>query len=174
MNFKSIDNKKIKNGKLRITEPVVIFPENTRTIAVHTVTSDEICRIDIISRIYYNLDDYSELILKFNNISNPFSINEGDVLNIPDKSNVFAAWKTIKSINTGSIGSDPFDEDSQDDSIKNQFISSKRLTVKDVKRAEYLKKKADQKQNGSKQILPPNILKDGDKNIDITGDTIII
>ena len=65
MNFKSIDNKKIKNGKLRITEPVVIFPENTRTIAVHTVTSDEICRIDIISRIYYNLDDYSELILKF-------------------------------------------------------------------------------------------------------------
>ena len=67
-----------------------------------------------------------------------------------------------------------FDEDSQDDSIKDQFISSKRLTVKDVKRAEYLKKKADQKQNGSKQILPPNILKDGDKNIDINGDIITL
>ena len=174
MNFKSIDNKKIKNGKLRITEPVVIFPENTKTIAVHTVTSDEVCRIDIISRIYYNFDDYAELILKFNNISNPFSINEGDILNIPNKNDVFTAWKTIKSVNTGSIGSDPLDQEEQGDSIKNQFINSKRLTVKDIKRAEYLKKKADQKENGSKEILPPNILKEGDKNIDINGDIITI
>jgi len=162
MNFKSIQNKKIKDGKLRITEPVVLFPKNTPVIAVHEVTSDEICRIDMISIKYFNIADYAELILKFNNISNPFSINEGDVLDIPSRDIVFRAWKTIK------------EKGDTKDSIKDQFVNSKRLTIKDAKRAEYLKKKAAQKENGSKQILPPNILKDGDKNIDINGDTIIL
>lgn len=162
MNFKSIDNKKIKGGKLRITEPIVLFPENTEIIAVHEVTADEICRIDMISKKYYNDHDYSELILKFNNISNPFSINEGDILNIPNKEIVFRTWQTIKE--TGD----------QEKSVRDQFVDSKRLTVKDAKRSEYLKKKASQKTNGSRQILPPNILKDGDKNIDINGDIITL
>lgn len=163
MNFKSIQNKKIKGDRLRITEPVVLFPKNTPVIAVHEVTSDEICRIDMISIKYFNIADYAELILKFNNISNPFSINEGDVLDIPARDMVFRAWQTIKG-----------EGDEKEDSIKDQFVNSKRLTIKDAKRAEYLKKKAAQKENGSKQILPPNILKDGDKNIDINGDTIIL
>lgn len=163
MEFKSINNKRIKDGKLNITEPVVVFPENTRIIAVHTVTSDEICRIDLISNKYYNIDDYSDLILKFNNISNPFSINEGDVLNIPDKNVSFVSWKSIKDNKEGST-----------ESIKDQFINTKRLTTKDAKRAEYLKKKAAQRANGSSQIVPPNILKDGDKNIDINGDIITL
>lgn len=163
MNFKSIQNKKIKDGKLRITEPVVLFPKNTPVVAVHEVSSEEICRIDMISIKYFNIADYAELILKFNNISNPFSINEGDVLDIPARDIVFRAWKTIKG-----------EGDTKEDSIKDQFVNSKRLTIKDAKRAEYLKKKAAQKENGSKQILPPNILKDGDKNIDINGDTIIL
>lgn len=163
MEFKSINNKRIKDGKLNITEPVVVFPENTKIIAVHTVTSDEICRIDLISNKYYNIDDYSDLILKFNNISNPFSINEGDVLNIPDKNVSFVSWKSIKDNKKGS-----------EESIKDQFINTKRLTTKDAKRAEYLKKKAAQRANGSSQIVPPNILKDGDKNIDINGDIITL
>ena len=117
----------------------------------------------MISIKYYGLADYSDLILKFNNISNPFSIIEGDVLNIPDKDAILKAWKTIKGIGS-----------QKDKSIRDQFVDSKRLTVKDAKRAEYLKKKAAQKQNGSKQIVPPNILKDGDKNIDINGDVIIL
>jgi hypothetical protein len=163
MKFKSIDNKKIKDDKVRLGEPYVIFPEETQTIATHIVTADEVCRIDMISKIYYNDEDASELILKFNNISNPFSINEGDVLNIPPLDIKFKAWKTIKEAGT-----------SKETSIKDQFIDSKRLTVKDAGRASYLKKKAAEKQNGSTQIVPPNILKDGEKNIDINGDTIIL
>jgi len=163
MDFKSIDNKRIQGDKLRLTEPTVLFPEGTATIKEHEVTSDEICRIDMISRIYYNDDSFSENILKFNNISNPFSINEGDILRIPDKVTM-VNWQQVKNIG----------EESTEKSIKDQFIDSKRLTIKDISRAEYLKKKASQKENGSKQILPPNILKDGDTNIDINGNTIII
>lgn len=163
MNFKSINNKKISDGKLRITEPVVLFPENTQVIATHEVTSDETCRIDLISKKYYNDHDYAEIILKFNNISNPFSITEGDVLEIPARDIAFTAWKTIKKENAEGV-----------ESIKDQFVNSKRLTPKDAKRAEYLKRKAAQKENGSSQIVPPNILKDGDTNIDINGDIITI
>lgn len=168
MNFKSIDNKKIKDGKLRITEPVIVFPENAQTIAIHEVTADETCRIDIISRRYYGSEDYSELILKFNNISNPFSIVEGDVLYIPNKDIAFPEWKTVNGV-TGSS-----DGEGSEGSVKDQFVNSKRLTVKDANRAEYLKRKAAQKINGSTEIVPPNILKSGDKNIDINGDIITI
>ena len=44
----------------------------------------------------------------------------------------------------------------------------------DKKRIEYLQKKASEKENGSKQILPPNILKEGDSNIRIDNDIITI
>jgi hypothetical protein len=166
MNFKSINGKKIKDNKLVFTHPTLLLDSNTRTIAVYEVSADEVCRIDLISEKFFNSPDYSEYILKYNNISNPFSINEGDVLNIPDIKYSLVNFKPVKSVGTGLEESEP--------SVRDQFINSKRLTVKDKKRIEYLQKKADQKSNGSKQILPPNLLKDGDKNIDINGDTIII
>jgi hypothetical protein len=67
---------------------------------------------------------------------------------------------------------------SMETSLRERLIirtrNSKRLTTKDKKRIEYLQKKADQKENGSSQILPPNLLKDGEKNLNIEGDIIII
>jgi hypothetical protein len=162
--MKSIDNKKVKNNKLRLTEPCVLFNENVKTMTVYTVHADEVGRIDLIADRVYNNTTYSEQILKFNNISNPFSINEGDVLNIPYTDLPFKNWKTIK----------PQDKSDSSHPIKDQFMDSKRLTVKDQNRIEYLKQKASQKLNGSKEILPPNILKDGEKNMDIEGGTITI
>jgi hypothetical protein len=164
MRYKSIDNKQIDETgeKLIFTEPSLLFTDSVKTIAVHEVTIHEVCRIDMISKLYYNDINFSELILKYNNISNPFSINEGDVLNIPDHKASMLSWQAInpKSINKTSI--------------RDQFISTKRLTVKDANRSDYLQRKAAQRVNGSKQILPPNILKEDDKNIDINGDAIII
>lgn len=166
MNFKSINDKKLKDDKLILTHPTITFGPGTKTISTYTVSADEICRIDLISEKFFNTPDYSDYILKYNNISNPFSINEGDVLKIPDIGSTLINFKPVKLIGDGSEEKEP--------SIRDQFVNSKRLTPKDIKRLEYLQRKADQKANGSKQILPPNLLKDGDKNIDITGDTIII
>lgn len=164
MGFKSIDNKKIENNKLRLTEPYVLFKENVEIMTVYTVDRDEECRIDLVSQRIFGNAAYSEQILKFNNISNPFSIKEGDVLNIPYVDLPFKNWKTIK----------PQDKSDSSHPIKDQFMDSKRLTVKDKNRVEYLKQKAAQKVNGSKEILPPNILKDGEKNMDIEGGIITI
>ena len=103
------------------------------------------------------------VILKWNGISNPFIIAEGDVLEIPINTSVLATIKTIKLVGPAN-----------QISIRDQFVDTKRLPVKDAKRIEYLQRKATQKVNGSKQILPPNVLKEGENHISIGNGTITI
>lgn len=158
MDFRSINNKQVKNNKLRLTEPYILFKDEVSVIAEHVVTVDEIGRIDLISRKYYGSHDMSEIILKYNNISNPFSITTGDVLLIPDGQTALKTWQRIKEI---------ADIELEIDNIRAQFIDTKRLSKKDAARVEYLQRKAAKIKNGSKQILPPNVLKSGDTNLRI-------
>jgi len=163
MNFRILDKKQLLSDKIRITEPVIIFNSNQTTIAEHTVTANEVGRIDLIAEEYYQNIDDSELILKYNNISNPFSITEGDVLKIPDNQLALLKWNRVKSI--GFEGVDELN-------VRDQFVNSKRLTERDAKRVAYLKRKAAQLQNGSSQILPPNLIKEDETNITIQNGTI--
>lgn len=165
MNFQILNKKQLIGNKLRMTEPVIIFNNNVKTIATHTVTADQIGRIDLIANAYYRNLDKAELILKYNNISNPFSINEGDILLIPDDRLPLVKWKRVNPMASDEIS---------ELNIRDQFINSKRLTERDAKRVEYLKRKAAQKANGSSEILPPNILKPGEKNIIIENGKINI
>lgn len=165
MNFQILNNKQVIGNKLRMTEPVIIFDDNVRTIATHTVIADEIGRIDLIANAYYRTMDKAELILKYNNISNPFSINEGDVLLIPDDGLSLVKWKRVNPMASEEIS---------ELNIRDQFVNSKRLTERDAKRVEYLKRKAAQKANGSTEIIPPNILKPGEENIIIENGKINI
>jgi hypothetical protein len=165
MDFESINNKKIVNGKLRMTEPYILFSDGISTIAKHVVKEDEVGRIDIISRRYFNGDLPSEIILKYNNISNPFSINEGDVILIPEYGPSLKKWNTIKEIDDINI---------EIDNIRGQFLDTKRLSKPDAARVEYLQRKAAQLKNGSKQILPPNVLKSGEENLNIRDGKITI
>lgn len=163
MEFRTLNKKQLLTDRIRITEPVIIFNSNQTTIAEHIVNADEIGRIDLIAEEYYQNIDDAELILKYNNISNPFSINEGDVLKIPDNESALLKWERVKSIGA---------EDVDELNVRDQFVNSKRLTEKDVKRVEYLKRKAAQRQNGSSQILPPNLIKEDESNIIIENGTI--
>lgn len=165
MNFQILNKKQLIGNKLRMTEPIIIFNNNVKTIATHTVTADEIGRIDLIANAYYRNLDKAELILKYNNISNPFSINEGDILLIPDDRLPLVKWKRVNPMASDEIS---------ELNIRDQFINSKRLTERDAKRVEYLKRKAAQKANGSSEILPPNILKPGERNIIIENGKINI
>ena len=164
MDFKSINNKKVAGDKLRLTEPSVLF-DSVRVIARHVVTVDEVGRIDMISRKYFRGDLPSEVILKYNNIANPFSINEGDIILIPEMNPTLKVWNTIKEIDDINV---------EIDNIRAQFLDSKRLSTKDAARVEYLQRKAAQLKNGSKQILPPNILKTGEENLNIRNGEITI
>jgi len=166
MKFESIDNKEIKNGKLRLTEPSLIFSDQTEYITEHVVQLNEVGRPDLISDKYYRNTDYVDYILKYNNISNPFSLDEGDIILIPNIETPTLKWQKVKE--------NDYVNSETEDSIKSQFMDTKRLPAKDAKRVEYLKKKASGLKNGSKEILPPNILKPGETNIQITDDSITI
>lgn len=166
MEFNTLTKKKlsVNSDKIIMTSPTVIFSNLTETVAEHTVAEDEIGRIDLISLKYYKDANYADYILKWNNISNPFSINLGDVLLIPQNNAVLSIVSPIKMVQRST----------NEISIRDQFIDTKRLPIKDANRIEYLQRKASQKANGSKQILPPNLLKEGDVNITIGNGTITI
>ena len=50
---------------------------------IYKVPKEYAMRPDLISGAVYNNTVYAEYILKFNGISNPFTINEGDIILIP-------------------------------------------------------------------------------------------
>lgn len=52
-------------------------------------------RPDLISMVYYHDDRYADIICKVNGISNPFELNEDDVLLIPDLECVQQAMKNF-------------------------------------------------------------------------------
>ena len=163
--MKTINDKSIVDGKVRMTAPSLIFIKGTQVITEHEVTENEICRIDLISLEYYNDANFVDYILKFNGISNPFAIDAGDVLLIPNNISVATKFLPFKVINAN--------EDKL--SIRDQFINTKRLSQKDAKRIEYLQRKANLKINGSSEVLPPNIRKSDDApNIKIGNGRIVI
>lgn len=165
MDFRTIKNKLVIGDKLRMTQPTLLFNETVPVIAEHTVEADETCRIDLISLKFYRNDDYVDYILKFNGISNPFTIKEGDVLLIPSNTTILKKFKPVREVGeSGRV----------ENAVRDQFIDTKRLPAKDANRVEYLKRKAALKKNGSKEILPPNVLKTDETNIEISGGTITI
>ena len=84
---------------------------------------------------------------------------------IPSNATILKKFKPVKEVG---------ESDRIENAVRDQFIDTKRLPAKDANRVEYLKRKAALKKNGSKEILPPNVLKTDETNIDISGGTITI
>jgi hypothetical protein len=164
----SLDKKKMttsdyeSENKVIMTEPTMLFPDFVRVDKTFVVDEYYAGRIDLISLNLYNNANYSDQILKFNGISNPFSIGVGDVLDVPPLDVLLKQWKKpgigIKEANV----------------VRDKFIDTKRLPIKDQNRLDYLKRKAAEKPNGAKEILPPNVLKSDQTNVVIqNGETIV-
>lgn len=105
-------------------------------------------RGDLISSAIYQTVNMLCLLFKYNGISNPFSINVGDVLKAPDSS-------TLSSMLT-----DPYKINGSDDNWKTSTRKSKKSTdikpktKQDSKRIEFLQK------TSVGQVAPPNVAKD--------------
>jgi hypothetical protein len=161
MDFKSL-NKKVKEGVVNMARPSVLFNDiEGEEYVEHYITSDEVCRVDLISLDEYGTDAMGDIILKFNRISNPFSFKEGEIMLIPKRDIALKQWKDIVGFDVPELNQ-----------IKAQFLETKRLTEADIKRVEYLKAKAEKKANGSSVPAPPNLLKPGDSNIQIANGNI--
>jgi len=126
-----------------------------RTFVVDEFTA---MRPDLISYSMYVDQNKCDMLMKYNGISNPFAIQEGDIIFIPDSEDlrkIYQLPNEIKDISDVDI-----------DTVENVFIDPK--TFQDEKRLKMLKKK-----NKGKEILPSNVNKKGDKNIKIKDGKIV-
>lgn len=135
---------KIGEEKINMIIPGIIIPGNVKINYIHDVQENEAMRPDLISLKYYNTPDAWDLILKVNGISNPFAIKPGIKLQIPD----YNAAQKFK-VNKPKINPE----------VRKQFTDTKRMNEEDKNRLEFLKKISSSKPNGSKENLPPNMLK---------------
>ena len=156
MEFKLFANKKLSEDKdkLFLAQPTMLFgslnPSDYFMIAKHVVKIDDLVRPDRISFEHYGTTAGLDIILKFNGISDPFSINIDDTL-----------WIPMDTIPYFKLESPSMFEDNP---IKNQFIKTKRLSKTDQRRLKALKKKYN-KEN----LLPPNVIPVGRKNYEFDG-----
>ena len=128
---------------------------SSRTVRIDTFT---VMRPDLVSYAAYGSHDYLDMVLKYNAISNPFSLYEGQILFLPDLSELKKIVKDPKKIE--DISNIEIDE------VESIFVNPK--TSQDEKRLEMLKK-----QNKGKEILPSNVNKKGDKNVKIKDGKIV-
>jgi len=146
MNLKTIVDKINDGTKLLMMIPTIIFAnrENALIENVHIVSDFEEGRPDLIAAKYYGSPQGLDIILKYNGISNPFSIQKGEELKIPVRNITLKKFTRPAQI--------------EDDIVKKQFIDTKRLSRKDQRRV-----KALQKKYGKNDLLPPNVLDVGKK-----------
>jgi hypothetical protein len=113
----------------------------------YVVTEDTCMRPDLISTFFYQRADFADLILKYNGYSNPFSLNVGDLIRIPDGETIQAFGKKPKPAQYPARK-------------KAANVNFNKASKKDKRRAEYLLKKA-----GAVPAVAPNIALDASVKI---------
>ena len=156
MNFKTLIDKIVENGKLILAQPTFMFKSRDLPFKEYRVEGEDMGRLDLIAEDQYGDTKQIEYILKFNGISDPFSIQEGDILKIPHEGQPISKLKRPKT--------------AVENIVRQSFVDGKRLSKKDKRRVDFLKKKYN-----IEEVLPPNILKTGFSNseIDSSGEVAI-
>lgn len=120
------------------------------------VNQFEAMRPDLISNRLYGKTEYYESLLKYNAISNPFSIFPGQILITP----------RFKALDDMIVPPRTIVEKGKErtTSSEDKLIAAK--SVKDKKRLESLK-------NKTKEIVPPNVNTQGNKNVKVRDGKVI-
>lgn len=106
LKLKPITSKEIESGEIIYYKDLLskTIAKNDMDIfsaaSLIVVTDDYIARPDLISLAVYGNDDYADFICKINGISNPFELNSGMKLIIPDFSIINVFYKTGKPSET--------------------------------------------------------------------------
>lgn len=157
MFLNSLDRKPIVksfNGMLvrDLTESMFDFTSaNFVNFSAYKVPRGFEMRSDLISQAAYNNTIYSEIVLKFNGISNPFTIDAGDVILIPS---LDSAKDVIK---TRADNKESSDAKKIRDSYR--YIDPTRVPKRDKSLSDFEKRDLE---NGA---LPPNINEPNEKGI---------
>jgi len=140
-------------------------PGSTPTIIdYYLVTADDAMRPDLITKKMHGYLDNMEGVLKFNDISNPFSIDEGDILYTYD----------IPSMNRNLRPGDAVKNDRQD--IRDQYITPEKGSTVDPVLRTFEKRNTPRTASptkGNQPALPPNYAAFGDTEIQIRNGKIV-
>lgn len=123
----------------------------TVTYNVYRVPRDYEMRPDLISAAVYNNSGYAEMILKYNGISNPFSIKEGDMILIPNLDAALANVAPEKGTDT--------------DGSKIIRNSYKYIDPTKIPKSNTNEFQTRQIVNTKEGALPPNIAEEGEEQI---------
>jgi hypothetical protein len=152
------------------------------------VTSQMTCRTDLFAGVYSGNESDEWVILKYNRISNPFTVNEGDILAIPQIGNVenLELTEIKRSKNNPSFERskenikkelrrqyNPFTKENikstSFDSFKNKYAR-----LQEQKDLEEAKKLQTGDSLDSKDLLPPNFADRNKKEITVSPNGTVI
>ena len=131
-----------------LTAPSFKYKRELGVKALHYVTQDQVGRIDKISEKYFGTGQYIDAICVINNIFNPFSVNEGDILAIPQLKNENLVYKRPNPASRPSA-------------TLAQYVNTEQQSEIDQSRIQRLIQKAKTKKTGVKAPIPPNMLQQG-------------
>jgi hypothetical protein len=142
-----------------LTQTIFDFRANDYfNFSVYRVPIEYSMRPDLISQAMYNNTLYAEYVLKYNGISNPFSVNAGDVIAIPD---LDSAKKNTKRRTDDLEASDAKRIRNSYKYIDPTKIPRRTEDVDDFDKRN-LGGKMDEIEEGA---LPPNIAQEGERGI---------
>ena len=155
--FKKLDGNIIRD----LTQTMFDFKSNNYlNFSVYRVPKNYEMRPDLISQSVYNNTLYAEFILKYNAISNPFSIDSGDIILIPS---LDTAKQNIKK-----RGEEADDSDAKRIRNSYKYIDPTKAPKKDGNLNKFENRDLSSKKGGGQLedgALPPNIAQEGEKGI---------
>ena len=146
-------------GYWDLTAPSFIYDSYLGVKALHYVMQDEVGRIDKISNTYFGSAEFIDAICVVNNIFNPFSVNEGDVLVIHNLSRKDLVYKRPNPA-------------TRPNDVQEAYVDTGRQSEKDQARIQILIEKAKKSEAGVKQPMPPNMLQPGQESKTFSGGKI--
>lgn len=145
-----------KNGEniVDLTAGTIKYSGDSVIINVILVDEHMQMRPDLAAYAAYGMSDNWDLIMKFNGISNPFSLEVGQYLLIPD----------INYMNSQLI-TDTKSKSSPSEKVRNQYLDENKKSKIDPNKIIYDKMISNSINNVSKFNLPPNIAEPGKKEV---------
>jgi hypothetical protein len=132
------------------------FNDSNSSLGPVLVKSEEAMRPDLLAERIYSNHEKWDVILKFNGISNPFSLDEGEILLAPSDNTM--GKMIISPRQVPEKGTEP--------AKANEERLVKPKTPKDKKRLAALKNKIS-------EVTPPNVNMSGESNVRIVNGRVI-
>lgn len=133
------------------------FGTSSSTMGPTAINEYEVMRPDLVSEKLYANQEYWDVLLKFNGISNPFSLDIGEILLAPSTNTLDKLIVPSKEV--VEKGTEP--------AKKNEEALIKPKTMTDVNRLASIRKTAT-------EVVPPNVNLTGAQNIKVVNGQVIL